>query len=95
MELLFVMLFGVAAGLAARYALPWRTQHGSMLVPAIGTIASAVVWLGLTWLGWAWDGGWIWVVSIAASVVISVGLDLLIGAVRNSRDAAMLTALGA
>ncbi|QPZ39656.1 hypothetical protein [Paramicrobacterium chengjingii] len=95
MELLFVMLFGIAAGLAARYALPWRPQHGSMLVPAIGTIASAVVWIGLTWLGWAWDGGWIWAVSIAASVVVSVCLDLVIGSVRNSRDAAMLASLGA
>ncbi|PFG31648.1 hypothetical protein [Paramicrobacterium agarici] len=95
MELLFVMLFGIAAGLAARYALPWRLQHGSMLVPAIGTISAAVVWLALTWLGWAWDGGWIWVVSIAASVVVSVGLDLLIGTMRNAKDAAMLTSLGA
>ncbi|WP_437584628.1 hypothetical protein ACSAGD_04985 [Paramicrobacterium sp. CJ85] len=95
MELLFVMLFGVCAGLAARYALPWRTQHGSMLVPAIGTISAAVVWIGLTWLGWAWDGGWIWVVSIGASVLVSVALDLIIGRARNNSDAEKLKALGA
>lgn len=94
MELLFIMLFGVCIGLAARYALPWRSQHGSMLIPAIGGIASAVIWLGLTWLGWAWDGGWIWTVTLAATAVITVAVDLLLGASRNKADAATLAALG-
>ena len=34
--------------------------------PPIGAGVAAVVWVALTWLGWAWDGGWIWVVSLVA-----------------------------
>ncbi|SEC52746.1 hypothetical protein SAMN04489806_3134 [Paramicrobacterium humi] len=95
MELLFIMLFGVCVGLAARYALPWRAQHGSMLIPALGGIVSAIVWLALTWLGWAWDGGWIWVVTLAVTAIVCVAVDLVLGSSRNKADAATLRALGA
>ena len=72
MELLFVVLGGAILGLAARYSLPRRHTYGSALVPAIGTAVAAVVWVALTWLGWAWDGGWIWVVSFVAAGLASV-----------------------
>jgi len=67
MELLFVVLGGAILGLAARYSLPRRHTYGSALVPAVGAGVAAVVWVALTWLGWAWDGGWIWVVSLVAA----------------------------
>ena len=41
MELLFVALGGAILGLGARYLLPGRHTHGSVLVPAIGVIAAS------------------------------------------------------
>jgi len=90
MELLFVALGGAILGLAARYALPRRLTHGSVLVPAVGTLVASVVWVALTWLGWAWDGGWIWWVSLVAAALASVAVDLVVGRRREAADQAML-----
>ncbi|GGE85317.1 hypothetical protein [Mycetocola zhadangensis] len=94
MELLFVMLFGLAIGTAARYLVPQRDTHGIAVVPAVGGIAAGVVWLGLTWLGWAWDGGWIWVITLVASAVISTIVALALGRARATSDTKRLIALG-
>ena len=90
MELLFVALGGAILGLAARYALPHRLTHGSVLVPAVGTLVASAVWVALTWLGWAWDGGWIWWVSLVAAALASVAVDLVVGRRREAADLAML-----
>ncbi len=90
MELLFVALSGVVIGLAARYFLPGRSTQGSVLVPAIATATASGVWVGLTWLGWNWAGGWIWWVSLAASAVVSVVLNLVISRRRIHADQRML-----
>jgi peptidoglycan/LPS O-acetylase OafA/YrhL len=93
-ELLFIILFGVCTGLAVHYALPWRGTHGIALIPAVAGIVAAIVWVGLTWLGWAWDGGWIWVVCLIAASVIAAVVDLYLGRHRKSSDARRLVALG-
>jgi len=93
MELLFVVLGGAILGLVARYTLPRRHTHGSALIPAIGAGVAAVVWVGLTWLGWPWDGAWIWVVSLAASGVAAVASALFIGPRREHSDAALFERL--
>jgi hypothetical protein len=90
MELLFVALGGALLGLAARYGLPRRHTHGSVLVPAVGTGVAALVWVALTWFGWAWDGGWIWWVSLVVAAVASVVVDVLVGKRRETADLAML-----
>ncbi|MDJ0378423.1 hypothetical protein [Cryobacterium sp. PH31-L1] len=93
MELLFVALFGAVIGLAARYFLPGRSTQGSVLVPAIGTVAASAVWVGLTWLGWDWAGGWIWWVSLGAAAAASVVLNLVISRRRIHADQRMLQSL--
>jgi len=90
MELLFVALGGALLGLAARYALPRRHTHGSVLVPAVGTGVAALVWVALTWLGLAWDGGWIWWVSFVVAAGASVAVDVVLGRRREAADLTML-----
>ncbi|MFU8946420.1 hypothetical protein ACLRGF_06755 [Mycetocola zhadangensis] len=94
MELLFVMLFGIGLGTAARYLIPHRDTHGVALVPAVGGIVAGIVWLGLTWLGWAWDGGLIWVITLLASTLVAAVVALLLGRSRTTSDAQRLVALG-
>ena len=93
MELLFVTLGGAILGIAAHFALPLRQMRGVALVPSIGAAVAAIVWVGLTWLGWAWDGGWIWVVSLAASALASAAAAYLIGPGRQKADAALFERL--
>jgi len=93
MELLFVVLGGAILGLAARYLLPRRHTYGSVLVPAIGAGVAAVVWVALTWLGWAWDGGWIWVVSLVVAGLAAAASAYLIGPRRERHDAALFERL--
>ena len=90
MELLFITLGGAIIGLITRYALPHRHTHGSVLIPALGAGAAAALWVALTWAGMKWNGGWIWWITILGTAVITVGVDLLIGAVRTHNDVSRL-----
>ncbi|MGG7463504.1 MULTISPECIES: hypothetical protein [unclassified Plantibacter] len=93
MELLFVVLGAAIIGLAARYLLPQRDQHGAALIPAIATAAAAIVWVALTWAGMPWDGAWIWVITFVASALTAVAADLVLGRVRTAKDAELLERL--
>lgn len=93
MELLFVTLISFCIGLGARYALPGRDTYGVVLLPAIAAAFTAVVWVALTWLGWKFDGGWIWVVSLAVGAVISLVLALTVPGRRRENDDRMLQEL--
>lgn len=93
MELLFVVLGGALLGIAARYALPRRHTYGSVLVPAIGAGVAAVVWVALTWLGWPWDAGWIWGVSLVAAGLASAASAVVVGPRRERHDAALFERL--
>jgi hypothetical protein len=92
-ELLFVVLGGAIIGLAGRYLLPNRHTHGSVLIPAVGVVSSAVLWVALTWAGLKWDGGWIWWITLLGTALIVAVADLLIGRVRATNDDRMLHAL--
>ncbi|AND16003.1 hypothetical protein C5C18_07595 [Rathayibacter tritici] len=93
MELLFITLFGVVIGLAARYGLPHRHLHGSVLVPALGGLVAAVIWVALTWAGLPWDGGLIWVIALVVTAGAVVLADLSLGRRRARRDEASLQAM--
>ena len=94
MELLFVTLGGVILGIAARYSVPNRDTHGALLVPAVGAIVASVVWAALTWVGWKFDGGWIWVVSLGASGIIAAAASVFLGRQRTASDTELFTKLG-
>ncbi|MBP2457883.1 putative membrane protein YeaQ/YmgE (transglycosylase-associated protein family) [Clavibacter michiganensis] len=94
MELLFVALFGAVVGLVARYALPSRSTHGALLIPAVGTIAAMVAWVVLTWAGLRWDQGVIWIATLVLSALVAAGVDLVVGRRRSAADARDLAAIG-
>jgi hypothetical protein len=93
MELLFVTLGGAILGLAARYGVPKRDTHGALLVPAVGAIVASVVWAALTWVGLKFDGGWIWVLSLAAAGVVAGLGSVLLARQRTASDTELVTRL--
>ena len=86
MELLFVVLIGVLAGLLARGVLPHRQVTGVLLLPAIGGVSAAIVWVALTWAGLKWDGGWIWVATIAACLLTLLAANAWVTRARRRED---------
>jgi hypothetical protein len=95
MELAYVTVIGAAIGALARYALPGRRTYGLFLLPAIGAAVTAAVWVGLVWLGWKFDGGWIWAVSLTAAGVASIVAAILIVRYRANADERLMHHLAA
>jgi hypothetical protein len=93
MELLFVVLAGAVLGLGARYLLPRRHTHGSVLIPALGVAVASILWVALTWAGLKWDGGWIWWITLVGTAVVTAAADLLVGRRRTSSDDRLLHSL--
>jgi hypothetical protein len=93
MELLFVVIIAAGIGLLVRYFFGGRDTYGILLLPSVAAIVSAVLWEGLLWLGWKFDGGWIWVVSLTASGIVALIVSLALPPRRRVNDRAMLTKL--
>ena len=87
MELLFAVLGGIIIGAVAHVILPWRSNRGVLVGPAVGGIAAAVLWEALTWAGWRYDGTWIWVVALVGSGAITLVAEWFLGTQRDKRDA--------
>ena len=93
MELLFVLVIAAGIGAVLRYVLPNRRTHGLLLLPAIAIAATAVVWVGLLWLGWTFDGTWIWVASLGAAFAAALVAGLALPRVRANADERKLAEL--
>jgi hypothetical protein len=94
MELLFVAVIVAALGLGIRYLIPGRDTYGVVLLPAVSTAVGMVVWVALLWLGFTFDGGWIWVISIAAAVLAAAAVALLLPRARRADDTRLRHSLG-
>lgn len=90
MELLFVLVIAAGIGGLVRYVLPGRHSYGLLLLPAVAVVIAAVVWEALTWLGWKYDGGWIWVVTFGATVLGTVLVWLAVWRGRLAGDGRLL-----
>lgn len=93
MELLFVTVIGAALALILRYLLPKRGSYGILLLPGVGAVVSAAVWVALVWAGWRFDGTWIWVASLVAAGAAALVLALVLPGRRDAADSRMLRSL--
>jgi len=93
MELLFVVLIAAGLGFIAHYAIPGRETRGSILLGAIAASVAAALWVSLLWLGFTFDGGWIWVISLVAAGVAALVVALTLPPRRRASDLALLTKL--
>jgi len=93
MELLFVTVIGAGVGALVRYTVPRRGTYGSLLLPGLSAAVTAAVWVGLLWLGWKFDGTWIWVVSLGAGAIVALATALVLPQRRIAEDARRLDQL--
>ena len=92
-QLIYAAVIGAFIGLALRYLLPGRTTYGLFLLPAVGAAATCVAWAAAVWARLALDGGWIWVVSLGAAVVVSLLVGLVVPRARTAADTRRLHVL--
>jgi hypothetical protein len=93
MELLFVTVIAAGGGALMRSLLPKRTTYGMLLLPALGASIAAIVWVGLVFLGWKFDGTWIWLVTLGVSSIIVLVVGLVLPRRRIEADARLLDRL--
>jgi len=93
MELLFVVLIAAGVGFTLPYLLRGRETYGIVLPAAVAAAVSSVVWVGLTWLGFTFDGGWIWVISLVLGGLAALAVALTVPRRRHEADRALLTKL--
>ena len=93
MELLFATVIGACIGALLRYTLPERRTYGALLLPAVGAVATAIVWVGLVWIGWTFDGTWIWVASLGAGALAPLAAAIVLPRRRMSDDARRIAEL--
>ena len=93
MELVFVVLIAAGVGFIFSYALRGRETYGILLPAAVAASVASVVWAGLTWLGFGFDGGWIWVISLVAGALAGLAVVLVVPRRRHEADRALLAEL--
>jgi hypothetical protein len=93
MELLFVIVIAAGMGTVLRYVLPSRGTYGLFLLPAIAAAVTAIVWVALLWLGWTFDGTWIWVASLGAGFAAALATGIALPRLRAASDERKLSEL--
>lgn len=93
MELLFVTVIGAGIGLLLRYVVPGRHTYGILVLPALAAAVTALVWVALVWLGWTFDGTWIWVVSLLAGGIAALVTALVLRRARPRADERLMQQL--
>lgn len=93
MELVYVTVIAAIIGAGMRYLLPGHRAYGLFLLPAVAAAVTATVWVGLVWLGFTFDGGWIWAISLASGVVVALLSALLLVRYRAASDEQLLQRL--
>ncbi|MFP7760961.1 hypothetical protein [Marisediminicola sp. LYQ85] len=93
MELLFVAVGAAIIGTIVRYTVPGRDSHGTALIPAVAVVTASILWSAFTWAGWAFDGGWIWTITLTATVAVTLAVAFLLPRRRRAADARELDRL--
>lgn len=87
MEIIYVTVIGMGIATVLRYLLPRRDSYGILLLPGIGAAVTIAVWVALLWLGFTFDGGWIWVFSLVAGGLAALAVALIVSSRRTAADA--------
>jgi hypothetical protein len=90
-ELLFVVLIAATIGIAVRALVRGTDTFGMMLLPAVSTVAASIVWVALLWLGWTFDGTWIWVASFVIGGLTTHGRHRVVRSARWPKSVVRLS----
>ncbi|WP_336632152.1 MULTISPECIES: hypothetical protein [unclassified Microbacterium] len=87
MEILLALIFGASVGAVLHALMGGRPSRGAALAPVAGAVVGGAAWLALTWAGLTTADPWLWVVSLAAPLVVVPVLLVVLTRLRATRDA--------
>ncbi|MBW4042189.1 MAG: hypothetical protein HIU86_08695 [Acidobacteria bacterium] len=90
MQLIYAETVAIVLGLAAHAVLPRRGLTGVLLLPAVGGVACAIVWVGLTWARVQQGGAAMWLASLLAAALSAVVVGMVVRTTRERSDEARL-----
>jgi hypothetical protein len=90
MQLIYAETVAIVLGLAAHAVLPRRALTGVLLLPAVGGVACAIVWVGLTWAQVPQGGPAMWLASLLAAALAAPAVGVVVRTSRERRDQALL-----
>jgi len=85
--ILLALIFAAAVGIAVHFATPNRAERGVALAPLVATAVAAVLYTSLTWLGFAEDNVWLWVISLLVPILVTGVFVRMLSQARARHDA--------
>ncbi len=87
MQILLAFIIGAVIGAAAHFSLPGKDTRGSALLAILGAFAAGLVWMILTWIGWAVDNPLLWLSAFVVPAVVVWPAGILLRRTRDAHDA--------
>lgn len=87
MEILLAFIIGAVIGTAAHFSVPARDSRGNVLLPVLGALSAGLVWMILTWAGFAVDNPLLWLAAFAVPAVVVFPTGAFLVRARREHDA--------
>lgn len=94
MYILLAIIAGAVIGAGVHLGVKDRAARGVLLSGAVGAASAAVLYAACTWLGLGEANVWTWVISIAGSAVLALGVTVAVTRTRLAHDARERVRLG-
>ena len=82
MEFAVIGFYAIILGLVAPYIHARSEEYGALLAPSVALATGAILWAGLTWLGFSYKEGYIWVICM---VLMPLVMIVVSGRVASAR----------
>lgn len=93
MELLVIVAYAAILALVAPFVMPKSEHFGNLVPGALALTAGSVLWLLLTWFGFAYDEAWIWFIVMLLMPVATLFGTSYIRKTREAEEAKALEAI--
>ncbi len=93
MELLVIVAYAAILALVAPFVMPKSEHFGNLVPGALALTSGSVLWLLLTWFGFAYDEAWIWFIVMLLMPVATLFGTSYIRKTREAEEAKALEAI--
>lgn len=85
MEFVVIAFYAVILGLVAPYIFARSEEYGVLVPPTIALATGSILWATLTWLGFKYTDGYIWVIIMVLMPVAMVLLSNRLAHIRVTK----------
>jgi L-cystine uptake protein TcyP (sodium:dicarboxylate symporter family) len=90
MEFGIIAFYAAILGLVAPYIFAKSEEYGVLLPPAIALATGGVLWAALTWLGFKYEEGYIWIIVMVLMPLVMIVVSSRIAHARSQAREAKL-----